>query len=85
VKLDPDAGAELGLAWDNLTGRQIGRFLVQGRLGSGGAAVVYQAYDQVAGRTVALKVLPPSAEPAARDRFRREALMAGALRHPHIV
>ena len=60
VKLDPDAGAELGLAWDNLTGRQIGRFLVQGRLGSGGAAVVYQAYDQVAGRTVALKVLPPN-------------------------
>lgn len=85
VKLDPDGGLEQSLAWDNLTGRQIGRFLVQSRLGSGGTAVVYQAYDQVAGRTVAFKVLPPSAETAAHDRFRREALVAGALRHPHIV
>ena len=74
-----------GPAWDRLTGSQVGRFVVQSRLGAGGAAVVYQAYDQVAGRTVALKVLPPHAEAAARDRFRREALMAGALRHPNIV
>ncbi len=83
VDVDPNAGR--GLTWDNLTGEQVGRFLVQSRLGSGGAAVVYQAYDQVAGRSVAFKVLPPNSEGGARDRFRREALMAGGLRHPNIV
>ncbi|HXF62345.1 MAG TPA: serine/threonine-protein kinase [Caldilineaceae bacterium] len=68
-----------------LEGQQIGRYLVQRRLGGGGVATVYQAYDQVMGRTVALKVLPPNPDGATLGRFRREALMAGALRHPHIV
>ena len=66
-------------------GQQIGRYLVQRQLGGGGGASVYQAYDQVLGQTVALKVLPPNPDTATLDRFRREALMAGALRHPHIV
>lgn len=47
----------------NFEGRQIGRYLIQGRLGSGGAATVFQAYDQVDGRSVALKVLLPTADP----------------------
>ncbi len=72
-----------GLA--ELTGRQIGRYLIGRRLGSGGVATVYQAYDQVQGQTVALKVLAPSADEKSYGRFRREALTAGALRHPHIV
>ena len=69
----------------NLEGRQIGRYLVEARLGSGGVATVYQAYDQVDGRSVALKVLMPTADANTISRFRHEALTAGALRHDHIV
>lgn len=69
----------------NLTGRQIGRYLIGRRLGSGGAAAVYQAYDQVQGRSVALKVLLPGADEITRGRFRQEARTAGTLRHPNIV
>jgi len=68
-----------------LEGQQIGRYLVRRRLGGGGVATVYEAYDQVSGRTVALKVLPPNPDKATLSRFRREALMAGALHHPNIV
>ncbi len=70
---------------NELTGQRIGRYLVGRRLGSGGAATVYQAYDQVRGRSVALKVLMPSADEITRSRFRQEAQTAGTLRHPHIV
>lgn len=68
-----------------LTGHQIGRYLVGRRLGSGGAATVYQAYDQVRGRSVALKVLLPGADGVTRSRFRQEARTVAGLRHPHIV
>lgn len=68
-----------------LEGQQIGRYLIRQRLGGGGVASVYQAYDQVSGQSVALKLLPPNPDSATLDRFRREALVAGALRHPHIV
>jgi serine/threonine-protein kinase len=68
-----------------LEGQQIGRYIIRQRLGGGGVATVYQAYDQVSGQSVALKLLPPNPEPGTLNRFRREALMAGALRHPHIV
>ena len=72
-----------GLA--DLTGKQIGRYLIGHQLGSGGVATVYRAYDQVQGQTVALKLLLPGADEKAYSRFRREAMTAGALRHPHIV
>ncbi len=74
-----------GVGLANLTGRQIGRYLVGQRLGSGGAATVYRAYDQVQGTTVALKLLLPGADEKTYSRFRREANLAGALHHPHIV
>lgn len=77
----PLSGANLA----DLTGQQIGRYRIERPIGSGGVATVYQAYDQVQGLPVALKVLLPSTDTKSYDRFRREALMAGALRHPHIV
>ena len=64
---------------------QIGRFLVGKRLGSGGAANVYQAYDQIQERVVALKILLPGADAAVRSRFQQEAHTVARLRHPHIV
>jgi serine/threonine-protein kinase len=74
-----------GVGLMDLTGRQIGRYLIGQRIGSGGVATVYRAFDQVQGQTVALKVLLPSADEKSYTRFRREALTAGALRHPNIV
>ena len=75
----------VGLGLGNLVGQQLGRYLIRQRLGGGGVATVYQAYDQVLGRTIALKVLPPNSDQNTQNRFRREALMAGSLHHPHIV
>lgn len=80
---DDDEAPGVGLG--DLTGRQIGRYLIGQRIGSGGVATVYRAYDQVQGVTVALKVLQPTADLHSYDRFKREALTAGALRHPNIV
>ena len=78
-------GQSLGAGLTNLTGKQLGRYLIGQQLGSGGVATVYRAYDQVQGQTVALKLLLPGADDKAYTRFRNEAMTAGALRHPHIV
>ena len=68
-----------------LTGRQIGRYLIGGRLGRGGTASVYRAYDQIQERTVALKILSQGADDAVRSRFQMEARTVASLRRPHIV
>src|SRR3954466_9925889 len=64
-----------------------GRYRIERRLGSGGMADVYCAYDHQLGRQVALKVLHRR---FARDRefverFRREASAAAGLQHPNVV
>jgi hypothetical protein len=65
----------------------LGPYRIQAELGRGGMGIVFRAQDTTLGRTVALKVLPPSrmAEPLARQRFLREARAAATLRHDHIV
>ena len=64
-----------------------GRYVLQGRLGTGGAATVWLADDTVLERSVAIKVL---SEALASDeswlvRFRREARLAASLTHPNLV
>jgi serine/threonine protein kinase len=56
-------------------------------LGSGGMGEVYLAQHPRLPRNDALKVLPAdvSADPEFRSRFNREADLAAALFHPHIV
>jgi urea transport system substrate-binding protein len=56
-------------------------------LGEGGMGLVYQAEDTRLCRSVALKVMHPSvaAEPAARERFLREARTVAAVRNDHVV
>lgn len=63
------------------------RYHLQGELGSGGMAVVYQARDLMLERTVAVKVLREaySVDPAFRHRFREEAKAVANLSHPNIV
>ncbi|MEO6104666.1 MAG: protein kinase [Pseudoxanthomonas sp.] len=54
-------------------------------LGRGGMATVYLATQESLGREVALKLLSPSQDPRAGERFLREARLAAHLQHPHIV
>ena len=67
--------------------RQIGRYLIQERLGRGGMATVFKANDPDIGRDVAIKFLHATLceDGEYRMRFLREARAAGGLSHPNIV
>jgi len=64
-----------------------GRYRIEGTLGQGGFGVVYRATQLDLGRTVAVKVLLPSAVQNAETlkRFRREAELTQHLAHPNTV
>jgi hypothetical protein len=68
-------------------GTTIAGYRVEGLLGHGGMGSVYRATQLSLGRTVALKILDErlGADPAFRERFRREARIQAALSHGHIV
>ena len=73
---------------DPLIGRLLDeRYRVTKLLGRGGMGRVYDAVQVELGRRVALKVLAPelAKEPTILERFRREAIAAAMLGHPHIV
>src|SRR6476660_4294910 len=57
------------------------------KIGSGGMGEVFKAEDTRLGRTVALKILPESANDNlnAKRRFLKEAQAASALKHPNNV
>jgi serine/threonine-protein kinase len=63
------------------------KYLVEARLGHGGMGAVFRAKHLELGRTFAIKVLHPSLVENATllARFRREAELAGRLRHEHVV
>ncbi|MEV4438722.1 protein kinase [Streptomyces sp. NPDC049577] len=64
-----------------------GRYLIDTRLGSGGMAEVFRAYDAKLARIVALKAMRPglSFDDGYPARFRREAQAMAAISHPHVV
>jgi serine/threonine-protein kinase len=68
----------------------LGKYEVRGILGRGAMGTVYDGWDPVISRHVAIKTVPlldPN-DPEMRDglaRFRREAQAAGRLTHPNIV
>ena len=62
-------------------------YVIEGKLGTGGMAAVYLAYEIALDRKVAIKVLPQA---FLRDedfvtRFKREAQVSANLEHPNIV
>jgi eukaryotic-like serine/threonine-protein kinase len=67
-------------------GTQIASYRIERLLGRGGMGVVYRATDIRLARPVAIKFLSAELGHAnARRRFQREAQMASALSHPHIL
>ena len=71
----------------NLVGRTVGKYRVVARLGRGGMAEVYKAYQPGLDRYVGIKVLHGHLvdDEDFIGRFQREALAIGKLRHPNIV
>ena len=67
--------------------KKIGKYDIVEELGHGGMGVVYKAYDSVMEREVAIKVISDLmlAVPEIRNRFYREARMAGKLSHENIT
>jgi serine/threonine-protein kinase len=63
------------------------RYRIDEELGRGGMAVVWSGEDETLGRRVALKVLSThlADDPGFRERFLREARIAGRLQHPNVV
>jgi serine/threonine protein kinase/Tol biopolymer transport system component len=69
-----------------LSGRRLGIYQLQERIGAGGMGEVYRAHDPRLGRDVAIKILPHgfAADPNRQARFEREARVLAALNHPNI-
>ena len=63
------------------------RYRLGNEIGHGGMSTVYEATDELLGRSVAVKLLKldEAALPDAKERFRREAQIAASLNHPNIV
>ncbi len=89
VRRASQAGAQdtiLGME-DALVGHSLGNYQLVERLGQGGMATVYKAYEPALDRYVAIKVLPQffARDPNFMNRFRREAKAVAQLNHPSIM
>jgi serine/threonine-protein kinase len=64
-----------------------GRYVLGGLIAEGGMAQVFRGHDRRLDRAVAVKVLRPhyAASAEALARFAREARLAAALTHPHLM
>ncbi|MFQ5612745.1 MAG: protein kinase, partial [Anaerolineae bacterium] len=71
----------------DLVGTTLGRYRIVARLGRGGMAEVYKAYQPGLERYVAIKVMHRhmADDPDFIGRFKREAQNVAKLRHPNIV
>ncbi len=72
---------------EDLTGRRLGHYRIDGVLGKGGMSVMYKATDIRLGRKVALKVIAEhlTEDPEFRERFVDEARNTSAIDHANVV
>ncbi len=72
---------------NSLVGRSLGHFRIVERIGAGGMATVFKAYQPTLDRYVAVKVLPAyhARDPIFVKRFAQEARSVAKLAHPNIV
>src|ERR1700719_3071516 len=70
-----------------LVGKSLGQFRIVERIGAGGMATVFKAYQPTLDRYVAVKVLPAyhARDPIFVKRFVQEARSVAKLAHPNIV
>lgn len=69
---------------------RLGKYEIKRQLGKGAMGTVYEGWDPIIERQVAIKTvnLPDASDPETEEalaRFRREAQAAGRLTHPNIV
>lgn len=65
-------------------GAVVGRYVIEGLIGSGGMGEVYKAYDPELKRYVALKQVRLDRDVKLLDRLKREASILAQLNHPNI-
>lgn len=72
---------------NSLVGKSLGQFRIVERIGAGGMAMVFKAYQSTLDRYVAIKVLPAyhARDPIFLKRFVQEARSVAKLAHPNIV
>ncbi len=69
------------------SGQSLGdRYTIVERVGAGGMGLIYKAFDRRLGRSVALKMIQAGVaeRPGARERFKREILLAQQVSHPNV-
>jgi tetratricopeptide (TPR) repeat protein/predicted Ser/Thr protein kinase len=66
-----------------MVGTRVSHYRLTGRLGEGGMGVVYEAIDEVLGRSVALKF--PSRDTTSVHQLAGEARAASRLNHPNVA
>src|SRR4051794_40030079 len=76
-----------GFAVESRVGTAFGKYTIVDLLGKGGMGEVYEAYDTVKKRSVALKILADglSTDETFRKRFQRESHAAAVLQEPHVI
>src|SRR5229473_7209329 len=69
-----------------MTGRLVGNYTVECKLGEGAIGIVYKGVDLALGRKAALKLIRPelSRVPQIAERFRAQAVSPPRFEHPNI-
>src|SRR5215813_12673911 len=80
-------GLSMTTSTDTFINKRIGRYEIRERIGSGGMARVFKAWDTNLERPVAIKILHDhlTEDPTFKERFEREAKLVAGLNHPNIV
>jgi serine/threonine protein kinase len=80
-------GEEAGGSLPFAVGSRVAGYRLEKRVGAGGMAVVFRAWDERLDRWVALKILAPTLaeDEFFRRRFLREARAAAAIDDPHVI